>query len=112
MRKHYANVRVAGGKDHKRGHSGKVKGAQSSSDSKLSFLDVFLSSRLRLSVSAAPAPLSDRMGSVQGAAPALPLCHGHAQSLPPLPHPAGVWSRGRRHALQLRSGGLQPSITG
>jgi len=62
--------------------------------------------------SAAPAPLSDRVGSVQGAAPALPLCHGHAQSFPPLPHPAGVRSRRCRHAVQLRSGGLQPPITG
>lgn len=76
------------------------------------FPSVFLFSRLHYSVSAAPAPLSNRMGSVSGTAPALPLCDGHAQSLPPLPHPTGVWSRWCRHAVQLCSGGLQPSITG
>lgn len=65
-----------------------------------------------LSVSAAPASLSYRVGSVQGAAPALPLCYGHAQSLPSLPHSTGVWSRWCRHAVQLCSGRLQPSITG
>lgn len=72
----------------------------------------FLPLSLCLSVSAALAPLSNRMGSVQGAAPAFPLCYGHAQSLPSLPHPTGVWSCRCRHIVQLCSGRLQPSITG
>ena len=74
---------------------------------------LFLMSSLpHVCVPAAPAPLPDRVGSVQGPAPALPLCDGHAQSLPPLPHPAGVRSRRRRHSVQLRGGGLQPPVTG
>lgn len=92
-----------------------MEGAQivSGSDLNTHFPCFFLiSSRLHFSVSAAPAPLSNRMGSVPGTAPALPLCDGHAQSLPPLPHPAGVWSCWCRHAVQLCSGGLQPSIAG
>lgn len=78
------------------------------------FSDIGMKSKNQLwliCLSAAPAALSNRMGSVPRAAPALPLRHGHAQSLPPLPHPAGVWSRWRRYAFQLCSGELQLSIT-
>lgn len=88
----------------------KVKKRRRSSALALASHRVFLLPHV--SVSAAPAPLANGVGSVPGAAPALPLRHGHAQSLPPLPHPAGVRSRWRRHSVQLRSGGLQPSITG